>query len=530
VQRLTAVVLTGNCQDQLPECLESLGFADTILVVDSGSSDATREIAAAHGARVVEHPLERFDEQRNWAQDQAETEWVLFVDSDERVSPELGREIRSVLEGGGAAAAYSVPRRNHFLGRWIRHCGWGRDRVTRLLRPSQARWHGSVHEKPEVNGRIGVLGSPLIHHSYPSVSAYWDKMMLYSRLAAARDYEAGRRSGFLRLAVQPKAVFLRMYFLSGGWRDGRHGLVLCLLSAFSTFTRALRLWEHQLGAAGRSVAAAERPPVEAPHQGGPQLSILVPTHNEAVNIQGVLDSARWADEVLVVDSFSSDGTVEAAKRRADRVLEHEYINSAAQKNWALPQTRHPWAMIVDADERVTPELAREVRAVLASGPPAQGFVIRRVNHFHGQRIDHCGWNRDRVLRLFNRDRARYQELEVHAEVDVDGKVSTLQHPLLHFTFRDVDQYWPKVRRYTDWGASQSYSDGQRATLHHLVLHPIGRFIKMYLLRLGLLDGTRGLVICWISFFSVFNKYAKLWEKDLAASSMQGSVETGSSSA
>ena len=135
-----------------------------------------------------------------------------------------------------------------------------------------------------------------------------------------------------------------------------------------------------------------------------------------------------------------------------------------------------------------------------------------------------------MLRLFNRDLARYQELEVHAEVDVKGNVSTLRHPLLHFTFRNVDQYWPKVRRYTDWGASQAYSDGQRSTLHHLLLHPIGRFIKMFFLRLGLLDGTRGLVICLISFFSVFRKYARLWEMDLSGDPVRGAVETGSSSA
>ncbi|TDI13780.1 MAG: glycosyltransferase family 2 protein [Acidobacteria bacterium] len=526
--RLTAIVLTGNCQDSLPGCLESLDFADEILVVDSGSSDRTREIALAHGARVLEHPLERFDEQRNWAQQQADTDWVLFVDSDERVPPELAEEIRTLLTSGTDADAYSMPRKNHFLGRRIRRCGWGSDRVTRLLHRHAVRWEGAVHEKPRVRGKVGVLRTPLTHHSYPSISAYWDKMQLYSRLAAAQDFQRGKRSGFLRMAFQPKLLFLRMYVLRGGWLEGRHGLVLCLLSAFSAFTRALRLWEHQLGASGRSLLP-EGPPVEAPHQGGHPLSILVPTHNESANIEGVLDSTGWADEVLVVDSFSDDDTVATARRRADRVLQHEYINSAAQKNWALPQTRYPWAMVVDADERVTPELAREVRQVLASKATHQGYVIRRVNHFHGQRIRHCGWNRDRVLRLFNRERSRYQEQEVHADVEVDGTVSELRHPLLHFTFRNVDQYWPKIRRYTDWGSSQAYRDGQRSSLYQLVARPVGRFIKMYFLRLGMLDGTRGLVICTISFFSVFNKYAKLWEKDLDTSGLHGTVKTGSSS-
>jgi glycosyltransferase involved in cell wall biosynthesis len=519
--QLTAIVLTGDCQDQLPECLDSLAFADRILVVDSGSRDSSLEIARGRGAQVLEHPLDRFDEQRNRAQEHAETPWVLFVDSDERVPPELAREIRRAVEDD-RHAAYDMPRLNHFLGRPIRRCGWGRDRVVRLLRRSAVRWEGAVHEKPRVDGSVGSLRAALVHHSYPTLSAYWDKLELYARLLAVEDHRRGRRSGFLRMLWHPKAVFLRMYVVRGGWLEGLHGFVLCVMSAFSAFTRALRLWERQLDMAGKTLPR-ERAVVEAPSQGGPELSILVPTYNEAANIEGVLDSVSWADEVLVVDSFSTDGTVEVARRRATRFLQHEYVNSAAQKNWALPRTRYPWAMVVDSDERVTPELAREVRTVLAAGPPAEGFVIRRVNYFLGRKIRYCGWNRDRVLRLFNRDRARYQEVEVHAEVDVEGKVDTLRHPLLHFTFRSVDQYWPKFRQYTDWGASQLYSEGRVASLYHLVAHPTGRFLKMYLLRGGFLDGTRGLVICLISFFSVFNKYAKLWEKRLDRRSLPGAA-------
>jgi glycosyltransferase involved in cell wall biosynthesis len=254
--------------------------------------------------------------------------------------------------------------------------------------------------------------------------------------------------------------------------------------------------------------------IAAPSRGGPAISVLIPTFNEASNLEAAIDSAAWADEILVVDSFSTDDTVEIARRRGARLLVHEYRNSAAQKNWALPQTAHRWAMVLDADERFTPALAAEVRETLAAGPPAAGYVVRRVNHFLGRRIRHCGWDRDRVLRLFDRDRARYQELEVHAEVEVQGKVRELRHPLLHFTYRSVDQYWPKFRRYTDWGASQAFSDGRRATIYHLVGHPLGRFAKMYAARLGFLDGVCGLAVSLLSFYSVFNKYAKLWELGL----------------
>ena len=519
---LTAIVLTLNAERVLEDCLGGLGFADEILVVDSGSRDRTPEIASAHGAKVLRRKLERFDAQRNWAMERASSPWVLFVDADERVPAELAAEIRATLEraGDGGPDAYSIPRINYFLGRRMRFGGWGSDRVVRLMRRRKVRWEGPVHEKPRGAGAVGALRNALIHHPYPTLSDYWDKMERYSRLKAAEDHRRGRVAGALRILFHPKWVFGRMYVLRGGFLDGKHGLVLALMSAFSSFTRAVRLWE--LGLAEGREEAPRPAPVEAPSLGGPPLTVLIPSYNEEVNIEEALDSALWADEVLVVDSFSADSTVELARRRGARVLEHAYINSATQKNWALPRTRHRWVMILDADERITPELAREVREVLAAGPPEDGYVIGRINHFLGRRIDHCGWNRDTVLRLMDRDRSRYQELEVHAEVEVKGKVSRLCNRLLHYTYRSVDQYWPKFRQYTDWGSSQAYRDGRRAGWYHLAGHPMGRFHKMYIVRGGFLDGTHGLVISLLSFFSVFNKYAKLWERGLPDSPARGS--------
>jgi glycosyltransferase involved in cell wall biosynthesis len=505
---VTAIVLARDCEADLDACLPRLRFARELLVVDDRSRDGSRQVAARHGARVLERPLARFDEQRNFAQAAARTDWVLFVDSDERVPEALAREIGERVAAPASHAAFSIPRRNHFLGRPMRGGGWSRDRVVRLLRRDAARWEGAVHERPRVSGEVGSLTSPLEHHPYPTLSAYWDKLERYARLKSDQDHARGRRAGAWRLLSRPPASFLRMYLLRGGLADGIHGLVLAGMSSFSDFTRWVRLWERGLAERAPSGPPA---PITAPSRGGPPLSVVIPAFNEEANLEAALDSAAWADEILVVDSFSTDRTVAIARGRGARVLIHEYVNSATQKNWALPRTAHRWAMILDADERFTPPLAEEVRRVLASGPPAAGYVVRRTNHFLGRRIRHCGWDRDRVLRLFDRDRGRYQGVEVHAEVEVEGEVRELRYPLLHFTYRSVDQYWPKFRRYTDWGASQAYGDGKRAGLYHLAGHPLGRFVKMYVLRLGFLDGAHGLVISLLSLYSVFNKYAKLWE-------------------
>lgn len=259
-------------------------------------------------------------------------------------------------------------------------------------------------------------------------------------------------------------------------------------------------------------------PTPSRHAGEPTaglgITALIPTFNEEENIEECLASVEWCDEVLVVDSFSTDRTSELAARRGATLLSHEYVNSATQKNWAIPRCSNPWVLLVDADERVTPELAGEVRRLLADGPSADAYTIRRVNYFLGRRIRHGGWEADRVIRLFRRDGVRYQDREVHAEVDVKGEAPELASPLIHYTFRSFRQYWPKVARYSDWGASQAFKDGRRVGALSVLLRPVGRFVKMYLLRRGFLDGGHGLVLALFSAMSVYLKYAKLWEMTL----------------
>ncbi len=242
-----------------------------------------------------------------------------------------------------------------------------------------------------------------------------------------------------------------------------------------------------------------------------KITALVPTFNEEENLRDCLASVRWADEIFVVDSYSQDRTLEIAREFSARVVQHEYVNSAAQKNWAIPQASHPWILLLDADERVTPELGDEIRRILAEGPRFDGYWIRRANHFLGRRVKHCGWETDRVIRLFRRDLGRYQEREVHAEIQLPGPLPVLRQPLLHYSFRSFRQYWRKMELYSDWGASQLYREGRRAGWISVGLRPPLRFFKMYFLRLGFLDGVHGLVLCMLAAFSVFLKYAKLWE-------------------
>lgn len=247
----------------------------------------------------------------------------------------------------------------------------------------------------------------------------------------------------------------------------------------------------------------------------PKLTVLIPCKDERRNIRTCIEAARKvADEILVADSGSSDGTQAIARSLGARVIERDFVNFADFKNWAIPQAKHGWVLIVDADERVSDELAAEVRSVLAQ--PAlerDGFWIYRTSFFMGREIRYCGWNTDKVFRLIRRDVCRYRVRRVHEEIQVDPKrAGYLQARLLHYTYWTYDQYFAKYVDYTRWGAQDMWDAGRRTTWYGLLLRPFLRFLQLYVLRRGFLDGLAGVQVCMLqSFFVSFVKQGRLWE-------------------
>lgn len=246
-----------------------------------------------------------------------------------------------------------------------------------------------------------------------------------------------------------------------------------------------------------------------------KITAIIPTFNEEVNIAEAIESVQWCDEIIVVDSYSTDRTVEIVKGFPEvRLLQHEYEHSASQKNWTIPQAAHPWIFLLDADERPTPELVAEIKGVVTSGTGYSGFWIYRRNHFMGKRINYSGWQSDKVIRLFKRDECRYQNKHVHAEIESKGGIGFLRHKLIHYTYKDLASYLKKADRYTTWGALDRFQkfekSGRRIGLPYLFLRPFGRFLRHYFLRLGILDGTHGFVVSALSASNVFIRAVKIW--------------------
>lgn len=249
-----------------------------------------------------------------------------------------------------------------------------------------------------------------------------------------------------------------------------------------------------------------------------QLTILIPAGNVEHHLEECLATARFADEVLVVvDTESRDRTEEIARAHADRVLLHKYENYASQNGWALPQAAHPWVFVLDADERITPELQRDILHVLENDGPADGYRFHRVNYFAGKRIRGCGWQHDHILRLFRRDRTRYRDKKVHAGVepadDNPYTIGRLRGKLIHYTFDSFASYLYKHGRYAKWaGDDRARVTRGRVGFVQLGLRPAWRFFRQFVLYGGWRDGIVGFIICWMAAHSVFLKYVYVWEK------------------
>jgi glycosyltransferase involved in cell wall biosynthesis len=249
---LSAVLITYNTGEQLAPCLRSLAFADEIIVVDSGSDDATRDIARQFGAKVYEEAWRGFGPQKRFAVDQATHDWVLCIDADEEVSPDLAAAIRAALRGA-QYGAYRMPRSNRFMGRYLRHGEGFPDWSLRLFDRRRAQWsEDSVHEKVIATGPVGRLPerAVLMHHSAESLATYLDKQNRYTSLQADALFRLGARANVWRLLMSPALRFLKFYVLRLGFLDGLPGLVHIAIGCFNSFAKYAKLRAMQIAHEG----------------------------------------------------------------------------------------------------------------------------------------------------------------------------------------------------------------------------------------------------------------------------------------
>ena len=241
-----------------------------------------------------------------------------------------------------------------------------------------------------------------------------------------------------------------------------------------------------------------------------KLSVIIPCYNEEDSIGRALDSVSWADEIILLDSYSTDQSRSIAEAKGARIIEREFDYPARQKNWAIPQASHDWILLLDSDEEITPELKEEIRQILESDPKHKAYWIPRKNIFMDQQVNFGDWKRDAVIRLIHKEHCRYGDIRVHEEIETRESIGRLSQVIKHYTYKGLHHYLKKLDRYTNWGAHDRFDRGKRVGMAQMMLKPLWSFIRAYFIRLGILDGRVGFILAYLAAYTAFIRTVKIW--------------------
>ncbi len=514
---LTATIIAYDEEQNIRECLDSLAWVKEIVVVDSGSRDRTTEICRAYTDKIVLHPWEGYIGQKNFAVSLASHDWILSIDADERVPEELREAVQRELSAP-RHDGYLVSRRNYFLGRWMRHGGWYPDRVLRLFDRRNGRFGGvNPHARVVIaNGSVGLLGADIVHLTYKDFSQYLRKQDSYTQIAAKERVRRGRRPESIKgaeLLLRALVKFVQAYVLKRGFLDGMHGLIAAIGASYFTCIKYAKVWEQGLRAGRDRRTEGPRAGWEGPRSRKTRISAVVITRDEEQNIEECLESISWVDEIIVVDALSQDRTVEISRRFTDTIFLNPWPGFPAQRNFGLGRATGDWILILDADERVSPEGRQEIldRIGRADREGLVAYRIPRRNYFFGRWLRWGGAFPDVQWRLFKRGFVRYDETTLDTPV-IGGASATMRVPLDHLTCRTIQEWLRKLDAETTFTVGRTMAKHRRVGWADVTLRPARTFVSTYLRKQGFRDGLHGLVYATLVSFYTFVRYVKAWER------------------
>ncbi|MBI4353633.1 MAG: glycosyltransferase family 2 protein [Candidatus Omnitrophica bacterium] len=562
---LSVVILTKNEAEHIRQCLESVAWADERLVIDDESTDNTVALAESLGAKVLRRRMDNEGAHRNWAYAQAKHLWVLSLDADERVTPELAEEIRGCLQSEPPWNGAIIPIQNHLGTHWLRYGGWYPAEKLRLFRKDRFRYEETlVHPRAFMPWPEGRLKGNIIHLGYRDFTECFEKLNRHTTFEARKWVSDGRRASLAEAMRKTLDRFLRAWIRKQGWREGFIGFMMAFYQGWYQWLTYLKYWEltHSQPAGGegyretgvsmagagtvsRADARDERWPEsrasgatlgrsEASGRlgtptsaGGRQapVSVVILAKNEAAQLPDCIETVRWAKEILVIDDESTDDTVALAESLGARVLRRRMDNEGRHRNWAYAQASQPWVLSLDADERVTPALQDEIVAAVTNNPKWNGYEIPRKTFIGSRWVRHGGWYPSAQLKLFRKDRFRYEEAEVHPKADVQEGWGSLHEPLWHYSYRDIEDFFATVNRQTSLEATKWHRQGRRMSLAHALWRTGDRKIRAFFLKGGFRDGMLGLTVASFAAFyqlASFAKYRELsHDKNAPAAAVHG---------
>ncbi len=240
-----------------------------------------------------------------------------------------------------------------------------------------------------------------------------------------------------------------------------------------------------------------------------KITAIIPTLNEEIHIGDAIKSVSFADEIIVIDSFSKDNTVALAEKHNVKIIKRKFDDFSSQKNFAIDQAKHPWIYVLDSDERVTPEVEIEILDAVKDPKDFVGFNVRRNFYFCGKKINYGGCQRDKVVRLFLKQHCKYSGV-VHERIFANGKIGFFKNKIDHYSYKSYDHYISKMNHYGALRGQQFFEEGKKVNIFHILIKPPARFFIHYFVRLGFLDGFPGFIFAKTQAYGVLTRYIKLW--------------------
>jgi len=241
-----------------------------------------------------------------------------------------------------------------------------------------------------------------------------------------------------------------------------------------------------------------------------KITAIIPTLNEEENIEHAIKSVGFADEIIVIDSYSTDTTISLVKKHKVTLIQRVFDDYSSQKNFAISKAKHPWIYVLDADERVTPELRKEILETVKNPNDYVGFDVYRTFYFAGKKLKYSGYQHDKVIRLFRKDKCKYNGRKVHEHIEANGDVGFLKNKIEHYTYRNYNHFIEKLNRYAGIDAEILFEKGKSVNAFHLLIKPPVRFIIHYFIKGGIFDGFPGFMISVVMAYGVLARYVKLW--------------------
>ncbi|WP_339658668.1 glycosyltransferase family 2 protein [uncultured Polaribacter sp.] len=240
-----------------------------------------------------------------------------------------------------------------------------------------------------------------------------------------------------------------------------------------------------------------------------KITAIIPTLNEEIHIEDAIKSVSFADEIIIIDSFSTDNTVILAEKYNVKIIKRKFDDFSSQKNFAIDQAKHPWIYILDADERVTPEVEKEILEAVKDPKEFVGFYVKRSFYFADKKINYSGWQRDKVVRLFLKAHCKYQGV-VHETIKTTGELGFFKNKIDHFGYKNYNHFISKIHQYGELKAQELHANGKTVNAFHIIIKPPFRIFSHFILRKGFLDGYAGLILSTTQGYAVLTRYIKLW--------------------